>query len=236
MLRSQFEEDLEKLHNQFYAMGQEVLSQINRTVRAFVTHDRDLAKEVIEDDAEVNEYEVKLEKKSFEMIALQQPVSQDLRTVLTVLKAVSDLERMGDHAVSIAKAAIRMKGEQRIPAVEEEIKKMGRDVKNFVEAALELYLNGSVDQAYEVAAMDEKINHYFDSIRDLATEEIKKNPEAIVTGRDYFKSFLSWSVSETMPRISVNGLFTLKQVRLSNYKTDSFCIKRSLELTESSFY
>ena len=182
MLRSQFEEDLEKLHNQFYAMGQEVLSQINRTVRAFVTHDRDLAKEVIEDDAEVNEYEVKLE-----MIALQQPVSQDLRTVLTVLKAVSDLERMGDHAVSIARAAIRMKGEQRIPAVEEEIKRMGRDVKNFVEAALELYLNGSVDQAYEVAAMDEKINHYFDSIRDLATEEIKKNPDAIVTGRDYFQ-------------------------------------------------
>ena len=192
MLRSQFEEDLEKLHNQFYAMGQEVLSQINRTVRAFVTHDRDLAKEVIEDDAEVNEYEVKLEKKSFEMIALQQPVSQDLRTVLTVLKAVSDLERMGDHAVSIAEATIRMKGEQRIPSVEEEIKKMGRDVKNFVEAALDLYLNGSVDQAYEVATMDEKINHYFDSIRELATEEIKKNPEAIVTGRDYFQviSFL----------------------------------------------
>ena len=51
-------------------MGQEVLSQINRTVRAFVTHDRDLAKEVIEEDAEVNEYEVKLEKKSFEIIAL----------------------------------------------------------------------------------------------------------------------------------------------------------------------
>jgi len=135
MLRSQFEEDLEKLHNQFYAMGQEVLSQINRTVRAFVTHDRDLAKEVIEEDAEVNEYEVKLEKKSFEIIALQQPVSQDLRTVLTVLKAVSDLERMGDHAVSIAEATIR----------------------------------------------------YFENIRDLATEEIRKNPDAIVTGRDYFQ-------------------------------------------------
>ncbi|CTP56019.1 TPA: phosphate signaling complex protein PhoU [Streptococcus pneumoniae] len=187
MLRSQFEEDLEKLHNQFYTMGQEVLSQINRTVRAFVTHDRDLAKEVIEDDAEVNEYEVKLEKKSFEMIALQQPVSQDLRTVLTVLKAVSDVERMGDHAVAIAQATIRMKGEERIPAVEEEIKKMGREVKSVVEAALDLYLNGSVDDAYRVASMDEQINHYFETIRDLATEEIKKNPEAIVTGRDYFQ-------------------------------------------------
>ncbi|HEU2058273.1 TPA: phosphate signaling complex protein PhoU, partial [Streptococcus pneumoniae] len=143
--------------------------------------------EVIEDDAEVNEYEVKLEKKSFEMIALQQPVSQDLRTVLTVLKAVSDVERMGDHAVAIAQATIRMKGEERIPAVEEEIKKMGREVKSVVEAALDLYLNGSVDDAYRVASMDEQINHYFETIRDLATEEIKKNPEAIVTGRDYFQ-------------------------------------------------
>lgn len=187
MLRSQFEEDLEKLHNQFYAMGQEVLSQISRTVRAFVTHDRDLAKEVIEEDAEINNYEVKLEQKSVEIIALQQPVAQDLRMVLIVLKAVSDVERMGDHAVSIAQATIRMKGEQRIPSVEEEIKKMGREVKNFVESALELYLNGSVDAAYEVAAMDEKINHYFDSIRELATEEIRKNPEAIVTGRDYLQ-------------------------------------------------
>ena len=179
MLRVQFEEDLEKLHNQFYAMGNEVLSQINRTVRAFVTHDRDMAKEVIEEDAEVNEYEVKLEKESLEIIALQQPVSQDLRTVITVLKASSDLERMGDHAVSIAQATIRMKGEIRIQSVEEEIKKMGRDVKDFVESAL--------DQAYEVAALDEKINHYFESIQELATEEIRKNPESIVTGRDYFQ-------------------------------------------------
>ncbi|RKV98439.1 MAG: phosphate transport system regulatory protein PhoU, partial [Streptococcus sp.] len=183
----QFEEDLEKLHNQFYAMGNEVLSQINRTVRAFVTHDRELARQVIEDDAEVNEYEVKLEKKSLEIIALQQPVSQDLRTVITVLKASSDLERMGDHAVSIAKATVRMKGEVRIESVEDAISKMGRDVKNFVEETLNVYLNGNVDQAYAVAALDEKINQYFDDIRDLATEEIKQNPELIVTGRDYFQ-------------------------------------------------
>ena len=187
MLRVQFEEDLEKLHNQFYAMGNEVLSQINRTVRAFVTHDRELARQVIEDDAEVNEYEVKLEKKSLEIIALQQPVAKDLRTVITVLKASSDLERMGDHAVSIAKATVRMKGEVRIESVEDAISKMGRDVKNFVEETLNVYLNGNVDQAYAVAAMDEKINQYFDDIRDLATEEIKQNPELIVTGRDYFQ-------------------------------------------------
>lgn len=188
MLRSQFEEELDKLHNQFYAMGNEVLGQINKTVRAFITHDRELAKEIIEADAKINEFELKLEQKSLEIIALQQPVSSDLRAVITVLKATSDLERMGDHAVSIAEATIRMKGEVRIPAVEEEINKMGRQVRQLVEAVLDLYLHkGDSDQAYDIAAKDELINQYFDQIRELATEEIKKDPDSIVTGRDYFQ-------------------------------------------------
>ncbi|MGT2799282.1 phosphate signaling complex protein PhoU [Streptococcus marmotae] len=193
MLRTQFEEELDKLHNQFYAMGNEVLGQINNTVQAFISHDRELAKEVIESDAKINAFEIKLEKKSLEIIALQQPVSSDLRTVITVLKATNDLERMGDHAVSIAEAAIRMKGEVRIKVVEAEIKKMGREVRRLVESALELYLNGGeTEQAYELAAHDEVINQYYNSIQELATEEIKKNPDALIAGRDYFQviSFL----------------------------------------------
>ncbi|NQP35250.1 phosphate signaling complex protein PhoU [Streptococcus suis] len=188
MLRAQFEEELGKLHNQFYAMGNEVLGQINNTVRAFTTHDRELAKEVIEADKKINEFEVKLEKKSLEIIALQQPVSTDLRRVITVLKATSDLERMGDHAVSIAKAAIRMKGEVRILVVEEEIKKMGKEVRHLVESSLELYLNsGDMETAYEIAARDEVINDYYAKIQALTTEEIKKNADALVAGRDYFQ-------------------------------------------------
>lgn len=188
MLRTQFEEELDKLHNQFYAMGNEVLGQINNTVQAFITHDRELAKEVIESDSKINAFEIKLEKKSLEIIALQQPVSTDLRTVITVLKATNDLERMGDHAVSIAAAAIRMKGEVRIQVVEAEIKKMGREVRKLVEAALELYLTGGdTEQAYELAAQDETINQYYTTIQDLATEEIQKNPEALIAGRDYFQ-------------------------------------------------
>ena len=188
MLRSQFEEELDKLHNQFYAMGNEVLGQINKTVRAFITHDRELAKEIIEADAKINEFELKLEQKSLEIIALQQPVSGDLRAVITVLKATSDLERMGDHAVSIAEATIRMKGEVRIPTVETEINKMGRQVRQLVESVLDLYLHkGDSDMAYDIAAKDELINQYFDEIRELTTEEIKKSPDSIITGRDYFQ-------------------------------------------------
>lgn len=125
MLRTQFEEDLNKLHNQFYSMGTQVSAQLNKAVRAFVSHDRDLAEQVIEGDHAINDQEKSLENQSLEMIALQQPVSSDLRTIITVLKASSDLERMGDHVASIAKATISLKGEERIHVVEEDISLLG---------------------------------------------------------------------------------------------------------------
>ncbi len=187
MLRSKFDEELEKLHNQFYAMGTEVAAQLNKTVRAFVSHDRDLAKEVIEGDEEINNFETKLEKKSLEIIALQQPVSQDLRTVITVLKATSDIERMGDHATSIAKATIRMKGEERIPVVEKEINAMGKHVKTMVEEALTAYINGDEEHAYKIAAQDEIVDNYFRDIQTLAVDEIRKQPDVVFAGKEYFQ-------------------------------------------------
>ncbi|MGJ3483552.1 phosphate signaling complex protein PhoU [Streptococcus pyogenes] len=187
MLRTKFEEELDKLHNQFYSMGTEVLAQINKTVRAFVSHDRELAKEVIEEDDTINNFETKLEKKSLEIIALQQPVSNDLRMVITVLKASSDIERMGDHAASIAKATIRMKGEERIPVVEEQINLMGKAVKQMVEEALNAYINADDTKAYEIAASDEIIDQYFRNIQTLAVEEIRKSPDAVFAGKEYFQ-------------------------------------------------
>ncbi|HFS5213389.1 TPA: phosphate signaling complex protein PhoU [Streptococcus pyogenes] len=187
MLRTKFEEELDKLHNQFYSMGTEVLAQINKTVRAFVSHDRELAKEVIEEDDTINNFETKLEKKSLEIIALQQPVSNDLRMVITVLKASSDIERMGDHAASIAKATIRMKGEERIPVVEEQINLMGKAVKQMVEEALNAYINADDTKAYEIAAYDEIIDQYFRNIQTLAVEEIRKSPDAVFAGKEYFQ-------------------------------------------------
>src|SRR5699024_10157185 len=124
MLRSQFEEELNKLHTQFYERGMDVSKAIDKSVKSFISHDKSLAQEVIEGDQKINELELKLEKKSFEMIALQQPVTKDLRMIVTVMKASSDLERMGDHAVSVAKSTIRVKGNKRILEVEALISEM----------------------------------------------------------------------------------------------------------------
>ncbi len=108
MLRSQFEERFGKLHNQFYAMGQELLSQINRTVRALLRMTVIWQKTSSKTMQRSNEYEVKLEK------ALKWcPTTacfMNLRTVLTVLKtSIRHDGTWEDHAVSIAEATIRMK-------------------------------------------------------------------------------------------------------------------------------
>lgn len=107
--------------------------------------------------------------------------------MITVLKASSDIERIGDHASSIAKATIRMKGEERLPIVEEQINQMGKAVKRMVEDALNAYITADEAKAYEIAANDEIIDNYFRDIQALAVEEIRKTPDAVFAGKEYFQ-------------------------------------------------
>jgi len=187
MLRSQFDQQLLELHNQFYEMGKDVSKAIHKSVTAFIDHDRKKAQEVIDDDVNINEQEIKLEKKSFEMIALQQPVSTDLRNIITVMKASSDLERMGDHAVAIAKSTIRVKGETRILEIEDEIKEMSRLVEEMVDQVLTAYLQHDQKKAREIAEGDVGVNKAFDRIHRHTIRAMKADTETIVAGNDYLQ-------------------------------------------------
>lgn len=190
MLRTQFEEELNKLHNQFYSMGTQVSAQLNKAVRAFVSHDRELAEDVITSDEMINQLETKLETKSLEMIALQQPVSGDLRTIITVLKASSDLERMGDHVTSIAKAAINLKGEERIHEVEEDISLLGEKVKSVVDASLNAYIQGNDKRTREIADQYQTVKNMSGEIQEKILEAMKENTETITTGKDYLMTLV----------------------------------------------
>lgn len=185
MLRTQFEEDLLNLHNQFYEMGMLVSKAIHKSVRSYVDHDKKLAKTVIERDEMVNALELELEKKSFEMIALQQPVTTDLRRIITVMKASSDLERMGDHAVSIAKSTIRVKGETRILEIEKEISDMSDYVKKMVDNVLVAYVKTDQEDAKLIAKMDLQVNEAYAKIYYNAIAAMKANPDTVICGTDY---------------------------------------------------
>lgn len=182
-MRRVFEEELNDLHLRFSEMGMMVNEAIYKSVKAFINHDKELAKEVIANDHFINERELDLEKRSFEMIALQQPVTTDLRIIVTVMKASSDLERMADHAVSIAKSTIRVKGNKRIPEIEAEIADMADKVKVMVEEVLEAYVKNDSKKAKKIAKMDGEVDLYFKQIYKSCIEEMKANSE-IVVGAD----------------------------------------------------
>lgn len=185
MLRTQFEEELLNLHNQFYEMGMMVSSAVHKSVRAYIKHDKILAQEVIENDININNMETRLEKKSFEMIALQQPVTTDLRMIITVMKASSDLERMADHAVSVAKSTIRVKGQTRIPEIEKEISDMSDYVKKMVDNVLVAYFKTDEKDARTIANMDQRVNDYFNRIYNATIKNMQENPETVISGTDY---------------------------------------------------
>ncbi|HBA0800019.1 TPA: phosphate signaling complex protein PhoU, partial [Enterococcus faecium] len=154
-------------------------------VRAYIKHDKILAQEVIENDININNMETRLEKKSFEMIALQQPVTTDLRMIITVMKASSDLERMADHAVSVAKSTIRVKGQTRIPEIEKEISDMSDYVKKMVDNVLVAYVKTDEKDARTIANMDQRVNDYFNRIYNATIKNMQENPETVISGTDY---------------------------------------------------
>jgi phosphate transport system protein len=98
-----FDSELEKLEHKVVQMCSQVNQQINDALTALKNYDLKLAKKVINDDNAIDTLDVKIDKLCQKIFALQQPVASDLRYILSALKINNDLERVGDHAVSIAK-------------------------------------------------------------------------------------------------------------------------------------
>ncbi|MED3650521.1 phosphate transport system regulatory protein PhoU [Heyndrickxia sporothermodurans] len=163
MARRVFEDRLTELHETLMSMGLLVEEAIYKSVTSLVNKNSELALEVVLDDERINEYEVEIEKKCFELIALQQPVGTDLRRIATMLKVATDLERMGDHAVSIAKSTIRLKDETYLkPLID--IPKMAEIVKAMVREVLDAYISLDRDGAVAVSKKDDEIDKYLSMI------------------------------------------------------------------------
>src|SRR5574342_1067765 len=109
-----FHEELEALKQTLLAMGGLVEDQIRRVMRALLDRDDALAQEVIESDRQVNTYDVEIDEKCVELLALHQPTAGDLRFITTAMKIVTDLERIGDQAVNIAQRVIELNREPQL--------------------------------------------------------------------------------------------------------------------------
>ncbi|EHN59102.1 phosphate signaling complex protein PhoU [Oenococcus kitaharae] len=184
-----FDIEMEDLDDQFRSMGKMVARTIDKSVVAFMAHDTKAADEIINRDHEINERESAIEKKTFEMIALYQPVTTDLREVVTILKAVSVLERMGDYARDIAQSTIRIhhrqNGDRRMPAIERKISEMGLMATRTVDEILDAYVSDSIDDAQKVATHSQHVGQLSSTIRKDILASMKDDADTVDTGADY---------------------------------------------------
>ena len=184
-MRRQFDEQIAELDNGFTEMGMLVSDVTGRAVDAFINHDRHAAQELIDHDHEINEREIQLEKQSFEIIALYQPVTTDLREVVTILKAVSDLERAGDHARNIAISTIAVKGNTRVAEVETQLAEMGKLTTKMVQNAIQAYVDKDEEAAKGLLQLDNKLQEHHDTITSASYREIIANPEVLTAAANY---------------------------------------------------
>ncbi len=150
---------------------------MERSVEALCEGDEALAQQVIAADVQINEKRYEIEETCLELIATQQPLAGDLRTIASVLHIVVDLERMGDHAEGIARVALMMPDEPALMSYEG-IRSMAAITKGMMLASLEAFKDRDTVRAREIADEDDRVDDLYDKILSellaLMTEDKSK--------------------------------------------------------------
>ncbi len=155
------------LNRNILNMGIYVADAMKKSVKALVENNIDMAKEVIKEDDRINSLELSIQDDLTVLIATEQPVASDLRHVITSIKVITQLERMGDHAVHIAKETLRLGNTEYIkPLID--IPKMSEIGLKMLQLALDAFAGQNVKKAREAAAMDDQV----DSLRSQVNREL----------------------------------------------------------------
>lgn len=158
----QFDTDLEGIRSRVLQMGGLVEEQISNAIEALINADLELAERVINNDHQVNALEVGLDEDCTQIIARRQPTASDLRMVMTVVKTITDLERIGDEAAKIARMARRIHGADRLTQPRfSEIKYMAGMVLEMLRRALDGFARLDVSSAADIVRQDMQVDEEF---------------------------------------------------------------------------
>ncbi|MGH4051338.1 MAG: phosphate signaling complex protein PhoU [Clostridium sp.] len=178
MARKVFEANIQELHNDLIRMGSIVEKQIKDCIDALVTQDTKKAEKIINNDDIIDSMERDIEDKAIKLIAMQQPLAIDLRNIFTTTKIVTDLERMADHAVDVAKITLRLKDEKYIKQLVN-IPIMGEIVVSMIKDALDAYVAGDLENAYAVCKRDDDVDKIYKEVFKELLEIMIKDQNTI---------------------------------------------------------
>jgi phosphate transport system protein len=169
-ISQQFNQDLSEVRNKLLNMGGIVQRQVVDAVESLVKSDSALAETVRSKDQDVDALEMMIDEDCTQLIARRQPAASDLRLVISIIKMVADLERIGDEASKIAKMAIRLTEDGEAPRGYVEIRHISDHVNQMVNGALDAFARFDVDVALEIMKEDHAVDaEYKSAIRSLMT-------------------------------------------------------------------
>jgi phosphate transport system protein len=193
--RGLFDQQLTELRDDIVCLGDMVDNAIEAAIQALKEQNKDMARQVIAGDEQINARRYEIEEKCLTLIATQQPAASDLRAIIAAIHIGEELERMGDHATGIAELAIRLADQPHLkPLID--IPRMAEIGRAMICASLEAYLKQDPELALKTAQRDAEIDRVYDQLyRELLTYMLE-DPRTITRA-----THLLW-VSHNLERIA----------------------------------
>ncbi len=194
-MRTAFLEHLKELEFELFNMSGMVIQAVNGSVDALKDRDIDAAKQIRKDDIHINNKRFEIEEQCIHLIATQQPVATQLREIIAILNIITDLERMGDHAVGISKIVVKLNGMEPVkPLID--IPRMTEIAAGMISQSLKAFADRDVESAREITLMDDRVDElYHQVVRELVSIMIE-DPRTITRC-----TYLIW-VSHNLERIA----------------------------------
>lgn len=209
-VRTKFHAELHELKEMVVELGRQAQEAVEGAIESLKNQNVDVALKIIENDNQLNLLEEEINDKAILLIAKQSPVASDLRRVIVALKISSDLERIGDLAVNIAKSVIRIGNKQFIKPIED-IPRVAEIANKMVADVLRAYHDEDVELAKQVAKVDDEVDEsYGNLIRELL-ELMTQKPDFIsqITQLAFVCRFVE-RVADHSTNISESVLYLVK--------------------------
>lgn len=169
MPRSEYEDSLQKIQNELLEIAGLVESGIETALDALGRRDLEASQQVVDDDDEVDRRQLALEERCIDIIATQQPMAVDLRTIVSVIQVASELERMGDYAEGIGKISLLM-GDSVLVKPLRDIPRMGHLATQMLRRSLKAFIDHDTDAAHQIAIDDDEVDALYEQVyRELLT-------------------------------------------------------------------
>ena len=178
-ISQQFNLELEEIRNKVLKMGGLVEQQVGSGLTALLEGDGDLGAVVAQNDFEVNALEVEIDEECTQVLARRQPAASDLRLIVTVIKVITDLERIGDEAEKLGRFAIDLANAEDSSSYRKDLRHLGELVRSMLGDALDAFARLDVDAAIRTAARDEDINREYGTLERLLATHLVEDPRQV---------------------------------------------------------